>query len=188
MKTKLMCCVLPLVTASLLSALPVRAQDDEGIGGLLDWINKMSGPRMVGPAVTGWIALDDDFVVRGSVAARWSSTTDESISPTDNRVSMVSLQPALEYRLHEMTRLGVGLAFHRFGGDAEGFWHLSVPLYTQVRFPMESRWKAVVSVGAQVFPEFEADDFAPLIVDVSRDGPEASLWMSAGVEYVWPGG
>jgi hypothetical protein len=187
MKMKLMYCALAVALAGLVPAQPVGAQD-EGIGGLLDWINKLSGPRMVGPALTGWIALNDDFVVRGSVAARWSSTTDESIRPTDNRVSMVSLQPTVEYRISEAARLGAGFAFHHFGGDADGFWHPSFPLYTQVRFPMESRWKAVVTVGAQVFTEFDAADFDPLIVDVSRDGAEASLWLSAGVEYVWPGG
>lgn len=188
MKTKLMCCLLAIVLAGLVPAQPVQAQDDGGMGALLDWINKMSGPRMVGPAVTGWIALGEGFALRGSVAARWSSTTDEAITPSGNRVSMVSLQPSVEYRMNETVGFGAGLALHRFGGDVDGFWHPSFPLYAHVRVPTEGRLRPVVSVGAQVFPEFDAEDFAPLTVDVSRDGPEASLWVSAGVEYVWPGG
>lgn len=192
MKTKLTFCSLAIVLASLVSAQPAHGQEGGGIGGLLDWINKMSGPRMVGPAVTGWFAVGEDFALRGSVAARWSSTTDDAVTfpPTfpASRIRMISLQPSLEYRLHETARLGAGLAFHRFGDGVDGFWHPSFPLYAQVRVPTEGRLRPVVSVGAQIFPEFDAEDFAPLTVDVSRDGPEASLWVSAGVEYVWPGG
>lgn len=176
-----------MVITSLAAVQPVRA-DDGGWGAFLDWINRLSGPRMVGPALSGWIGLGERFAVRGSVAARWSSTTDDAVIPSGNRINMISLQPTLEYRITDWAGLGGGLALHRFGGDVDGFWHSSFPLYGYVRGPMGRRLQGVLSVGTQIFPEFGTTDFAPLTVDVSRDGAEAAFWVSIGAEYVWPEG
>ena len=68
----------------------------------------------------------------------------------------------------------------------EPFWHVSVPLYAQWRFPIgSSNWDLVAMGGFHYFFEFDDDDFAPLTVDVSTDGGEFTEWFGIGAEYVW---
>lgn len=178
------CCLMATVVGCTL-AQPVQAQDRGGFGAFLDWINKLSGPRMVGPALSGFVSLDDKRDLRVSVARRWAVDADDSISPTGSSLSMWSIQPTFEADLVDPLAVGVGLAIHWFGGDADSFTHWSVPLYAQLRSPDRGGVRAVASVGGQYFPSFDPADFLPLDVEVSTSGSELTFWFSAGLEIVF---
>lgn len=178
-------CSLLMVIVGLAGGQPVAAQDG-GFGSFLDWINKLSGPRMVGLAGTGWLKVSDDFRVRGSIARRRSSDTDAAVTPRGNQITMWSFQPSLEYQILAPLAVGAGFAVHRFSGDADTFTHLSFPVYAQSRLPLGGRLHAVALVGTQIFSAFDATDFAPLAVTVSRNSTEFVLWASIGLEVVFP--
>jgi hypothetical protein len=174
----------PLMVAS--------SAQDGGIGAFLDWINKLSGPRMIGPAASGWLAISDDGRdrIRGSIAFRVSSTSDAAIAEPGKRINMLSGQATYERVVvprNLEVALGTGVSLNRFGGDVDAFYQWSlVPIYTQLSFPTTSRVRAIGKVGFHYFFEFDATDFQPLTVDVSRDGGEWTPWFGLGLEIVWP--
>lgn len=181
---RLMHCSVVIALIGLAGAQPLQAQDG-GVGGFLDWINKMSGPRMIGPAVSGWFGVGEVVRIRGSVSRRSSSTSSAAVMPPGSQISMWSFQPTIEARISAPLVVGGGIAIHNFGGDADSFTKTSFPLYVQARFPTGSSIQGVATLGTHAFPEFATADFAPLTVDVSRDGAEFVLWFTLGVEYVW---
>jgi hypothetical protein len=184
---KLLCCTVLMVLLSLAGAQSLEAQR-KGLGGILDFIGRLSGPRMVGPAATGWMALGEAEVlrVRVSAARRWSVHYEGAVLPEDESVDMWSLQPGLELKLADPFAVGAGVAVHRFSGDfADPFIHLSYPVYAQWRFPTGSPIQAVLSAGFHYWPAFDEGDFAPLETGVSTVSGEPTRWFGVGFEYVW---
>jgi hypothetical protein len=99
-------------------------------------------------------------------------------------ITMITLQPTVEFPLQKIPiDVGIGLAFHHFDGDADGFWHYSIPI--QAQFRPRGNGKLVPRIGAalNVFPKFDDTDFAPLTVDVSRDHAEAVLQLFLGFDF-----
>jgi hypothetical protein len=185
MKKTLSCMVMTALL--ILGGAQTAEAQDRGLGGILDWINRLSGPRMIGPAATGWVSLGEVPRLRLSVAKRWSRTTDPKISPAGSRLSMWSIQPAMDFKVKGPLWLGGGVAIHRFGGDSDAFTHVSIPLYAQARVPFgDSRVRAVLSAGTHYFPKFDTGDFSPLTVTVERASGEFTFWWGAGIEIVWP--
>lgn len=181
---KLAYCTVVMTLISLAGGQSLEAQQS-GIGGILDWINRLSGPRMVGPAATGWVSLGERPRLRMSVARRWSVHTDDSPLPDDAQITMWSFQPTVDFRLSDPLALGGGVAIHRFGGDFDNaFTHFSFPVYAQVRFPTGSRVQGVLSLGGHYFREFGEADFGTLPTGVSKDGGEFSFWFGLGFEVV----
>lgn len=157
------------------------AQD---LGAILDWLHKLSGPRFVGAGLTGSVAPAGDSGIRLRLTGVYRTSISESgeVTPDDANITMLSLQPAVEFPVLGIPiDFGVGVALHRFGGDAEGFWHYSVPVYVQFRPRNTRRVAPLLGVGVHVFPRFEPSDFAPLVVTVSRQDAEAVLHLFGGV-------
>jgi hypothetical protein len=169
----------------LAGAQSVEAQGG-GLGAILDYIHRLSGPRMVGPAATGWVSLGEVPRLRLSVARRWSWHYEGAVLPEGRSVRMWSFQPALEARIKGPLFAGGGVAVHSFDGDfAERFTHVSYPVYAQLRFPARAGVQAVVSGGYHIFPAFPEDAFGDLETGVSKTAREGSLWFGVGFEVLW---
>jgi hypothetical protein len=159
----------------------LRAQD---LGAILDWLHKLSGPRFVGAGLTGSVAPAGESGIRLRLTGVYRTSISESgeVTPADANITMISVQPAVEFPVSEIdVDFGVGFALHRFGGDADGFWHYSVPVYMQYRPRKDWRVVPLLGIGVHVFPKFDQADFAPLNVTVSRQDAEAVLQIFAGV-------
>jgi hypothetical protein len=170
--------------AGTVSARQLEASDGGGVGIFLDWLHKLSGPRFVGAGLSGFLTLPGDAGVRLRLSGTYRTSTGESgeVTPEDANITMLSVQPAVEFPVQRIPiDFGVGVALHRFGGDAEGFWHYSVPVYVQFRPRNTRRIAPLLGVGVHIFPRFEPSDFAPLVVTVSRQDSEAVLQVFAGV-------
>ena len=154
----------------------LAAQD---FGGFLDWLHKLSGPRFVGAGLTTSYTIPGESGIRLRLSGVYRTSISESgeVTPANANITMISVQPALEFPVQKIPiDFGVGFALHRFGGDATGFWHYSVPIYVQYR----SRGAGKVT-PVHIFPKFGATDFLPLNVTVSRTDSEAVLQLFAGL-------
>jgi hypothetical protein len=169
------------------SALSAQTADDGGgLGAFLDWLHRLSGPRFVGGGLSGFLTLPGDAGIRLRLSGAYRTSVSEEgeVVPADANITMITIQPAVEFPLRNLPldfSLGVGL--HRFGGDAEGFWHYSVPIGLQYRPALGGRLAPRIGMALNVFPEFEASDFDPLTVTVSRDDAEAVLQVFIGLDF-----
>lgn len=169
----------------------VFAQEDESmIDAVIEFINKLSGPTMVGPEAS-YARPVGSVRLRFSTAYLFSVASDDVVEPDGASVTMLSLKPAIEFPMGDCPMsIGAGVSLHRFGGDAdEAVWHWSVPVYFQGHFRVagteqEPKVFLRVGMGGEYFPEFGADDFAPLTTGVSTDGGELTLIGFAGLAFV----
>ncbi|NIS66486.1 MAG: hypothetical protein GTO05_15265 [Gemmatimonadales bacterium] len=155
-----------------------------GLGGLLDWIHRLSGPQFAGAGVTAFGTLKGESHVRArlSVVHRRSFDEAEEVVQPDVMITMWTVQPTIEFPLQNAPlELAVGVAFHRFQGDVDPFWHYSVPVLAQVRLKTGSVFPRF-GLGIHIFPAFGPDDFSPLTVDVSRDKAELVLQFFLGID------
>lgn len=161
-----------------------EAQNGGGLGAFLDWLHKLSGPRFVGAGLSGFYTLPGEAGIRLRLSGSYRTSIGESgeVTPEDANITMMSLQPAVEFPVQKIPiDFGLGVALHRFAGDADGFWHYSVPIYVQFRPRGAGRVAPLLGIGVHVFPRFEPSDFAPLAVTVSRQDSEAVLQVFAGL-------
>lgn len=176
-----------------LSAPPLHAQ--EGIGAILDWINKLSGPRFVGAGATFYApvygeeqtdrAYDGSIRYRLSLAYHVSYDSDEAVDPDGSSIRMLTIRNSVEFPVRYLpVDFAVGLSLHRFSGDADPFWHWSVPLRAQYRVRLSPTAHLRFGPTLDVFPGFDTDDFQPLTVDVSRDRAEAAFGFVVGVDFI----
>jgi len=159
----------------------LAAQD---FGGFLDWLHKLSGPRFVGVGLTTSYTVPGEAGIRLRLSGVYRTSVSESgeVTPADANITMISVQPALEFPVQKIPLdFGVGFALHRFGGDATGFWHYSVPIYVQYRPRDAGKVTPFIGAGVHIFPKFGAADFLPLNVTVSRTDSEAVLQLFAGL-------
>ncbi|MCJ7627520.1 MAG: hypothetical protein MUO50_03930 [Longimicrobiales bacterium] len=172
------------VVVCLAGAQPLVGQD--GGGGFIDWIHRLSGPSMVGPAVSYYSTLSERGVrFRITGAYRVAVASDDQIEPDGSGINMFSIQPAIEFPIVGPLEVNAGVALHRFAGDFDdAFWHWSVPIYPQIRIPLgeDSRLSVRLGLGVHYFPKFDADDFVPLTVTVKRNRGEWSKAFFAGLD------
>lgn len=164
----------------------LSAQDGGGLGAILDWIHKLSGPRFVGAGLTGFYTVPGEAQVHLRLTGVYRTSISESgeVEPSDANITMITVQPTVEFPVQKIPLdFGVGVALHRFGGDADGFWHYSIPILAQFRPRGGGRVIPRIGVAVHVFPKFDPADFAPLIVDVSRQDAEAVLQLFVGLDY-----
>jgi len=189
MKSVRLILILAVLAAPLLPA-QVRAQDErQGIGAVLDFINKLSGPRMLGPSASYFHTLGSGPRLRISVGYLTAVGSDDVIDPDGSSVQALTLAPVLEVPLGgSPVELAAGVRFHRFSGDlADPFWHWSIPGRLQGRFPLggaASGLRLRLAAGVEYFPEFGAADFDPLVVDVKTDGGEFTFVAQVGFDWV----
>lgn len=179
-----------LVSIMLLAGvgwLSAQEEEDEGggLGAFLDWLHKLSGPRFVGAGVTGFYTVSNATGIRLRLDGVYRTSISEAgeVEPQDANITMITVQPTVEFPLRGIPfDVGVGIAFHRFGGDADGFWHYSVPILAQFRPRGGGPVIPRIGIGVHIFPKFDPEDFAPLNVDVSREDAEAVLQLFLGLE------
>ena len=162
------------------------AAQDLDLGGFLDWLHKLSGPGFVGAGLTAAYTIPGSAKVRLRLSGVYRTSVSESgkVIPADANITMISVQPAVEFPVQVIPiDFGIGFALHRFGGDAAGFWHYSVPIYVQFRPRGDRRVHPLLGVGVHIFPKFDATDFAPLAVTVNRVNAEPVLQLFAGLTY-----
>jgi len=179
---KLAACWILVVVACLAGPRPAAGQDD-GIGGFLDWIHRLSGPSMLGPAGS-WYWDWETLRVRVAGAYLFPVAPGDKIAEGYG-LNMLSLRPSLEIPVWGPLEVSAGLDLNRFGGKGHSpVVDLAVPLYGQLRFAVgsEARWYPRIGVGARYFASFEDGDFNDSI-RVKRDGGELSFHAILGVDY-----
>jgi len=171
------------MTASLWSPVAAAGQE-EGGGGFLDWIHRLSGPGMIGPGATLFRTWDK---VRVRVAGAYlAPICDDKIDP-DHTFNMLSLRPSVEIPVHGSFEISAGVDLHRFGGDGhDAVVKLSVPVYGQFRVPLglRSNFFLRLAVGGRYFPGFDATDFGGAVRGLKTDGGEVSFAGMLGIDYV----
>ena len=172
--------------AAVLSVTTVQTGQAQGIGPLLDWIHKLSGPQLWGGGLSVYtpVTPSKENSVRFRISGIYRTSYDETeeIDPDDASVQMITLRPVFEIPLGSLPfDLGAGFALHRFqGDDFQSFWHWSVPLQAQFRTGGLAHFRLGVSVD--IYPRFDANDFAPLVVNVSTEKAEAVLGLFVGLD------
>lgn len=178
------------ILVTLATPTGVRAQEEGGWGAILDFINRLSGPRMVGVAGSYFHPVSDHARIRLSAAFLNRVGSDDVVEPDDAAVRMFSIKPALEIPLVAPLELSLGASLHRFFGDAdEGFWHGSFPVHLQLRLPLSGAREGTglhlrAGAGAEYFLAFDPDDFAPVAVDWSTDGGQFEFVAYLGLDWV----
>lgn len=177
--------VLALATC-MLAIQPLTAQKESGPGGIIDWIHRLSGPSMLGPAASySWELREDGPRFRFEGALRFPVGGDEEIGEAHS-LNMFSLQPSVEFPLFGPFELKSGINVHRFGGRGhKAVWHLSFPLYGQFRFPVDSNQRLFlrIAAGIQYFPAFGYQDFGGEI-RVNRRNGEGTFALQAGLDFM----
>lgn len=170
---------------------PAGLQAQEGWGGIIDFINRLSGPQMIGVAGSYFRPVTEHarFRISGAFLTRVGS--DDVVEPDDAAVRMISIKPAVEIPFGDTPlELSVGASLHRFFGDAdEGFWHGSFPAHLQLRLPLSQARDGTglhlrAGAGVEYFTEFDAADFAPVVVDWSTDGGKFEFVAFLGFDWV----
>ena len=173
-------------TFLLLSCLvtPQPGLGQRGPGGIIDWIHKLSGPSMIGPAASYYWTVGERGRFRASAVGRLPIGIGDTVEQ-DHTVNMLSLQPSFEYRIVGPMELNAGLALHRFGGRGhDPVWHYSVPVYGQLRTSVDQNdeWFFRLGLGLHYFPSFDEEDFDGGVT-VSTDGGEVSFAIIVGFDY-----
>ncbi|MCH7563730.1 MAG: hypothetical protein IH968_07890 [Gemmatimonadetes bacterium] len=195
---KLVYCTVVIALIGLTGAHSLEAQ---GVRGVMDWIMKMSGPGLRGWGVSVWLPVGEaagepagepPARLRGSIAWRDSGSSDDAVSPAGSQINITTYQATLEFPLRApvdwlKVGVGVGIARHDFGGDADEFTKMSLPFYAYFGIPITPWLDGVLELGAHYFMPFDFTDFAPLTVDVARDGfGELAPWIVLGLDFVVP--
>ncbi len=175
--------------AAIFSFVTAQGAQAQGIGPLLDWISKLSGPQLWGGGLSVYTPVvpskgEEGVRFRISGVYRTSYDEAEEIDPDDASIQMITLRPEFEFPLPSIpVDLGAGFAFHRFqGDDFQSFWHWSVPFRAQLRVPIGRVFRFRAGLSLNIYPAFDAGDFAPLIVNVSTDKAEAVFGALLGFD------
>lgn len=173
--------------ACLVAAQPLTAQDKRGPGGIIDWIHRLSGPSMLGPAASyAWELGEKRARFRFEAAYRIPVARKEKIGD-DHKLNMFSLQPSLEVPVFGPAELKSGINIHRFGGKGHApVWHLSVPLYAQLRIALDKPDNSLflrIAAGVHYFPAFPYDAFDRGI-EVTRRKGEGSFALLGGLDFM----
>jgi hypothetical protein len=178
-----------LCLACLLPSTPLgaAAQERSGVGAIVDFIYKLSGPQFLGAGLTGyWRPSDTPLQARLSAIRRSSIREEGEVVPDDANITMTTLQLGLEYLVPRVpVNFAGAVAYHRFGGDADAFWHPSFPFEVAARIPpIGGRVVIRPAIGYHIFTAFDDSDFEPLVVSVSRDETEYVRYFSLTIEVI----
>ncbi|MGD2121226.1 MAG: hypothetical protein PVJ76_05765 [Gemmatimonadota bacterium] len=183
---KLASCSVLVLTTCLMMAQPLEGQK-RGPGGIIDWIHRLSGPSML--ALGGsysWEIEEGGTRVRVGAVLGFPVARKDRIGD-DQKLNMFSLQPSAEFPIfNSPVEVKTGLNIHRFGGTGhDPVWHLSVPLYLQLRLAVDSDQNLFLRIapGFQYFPAFGYFDFDREI-EVNRDGGEWTFAIQAGLDFM----
>ena len=193
---KKLTCSAWLATLLCLTAVQGLEAQRGGIGGVFDWIHKLSGPMFVGGGLNfsyrfGQLETRNDGV-QLAVTYRTSIFEAGEVTPAGANIHMLTARGTFEVTVlpihYGTVDFGFGLGAHRFSGaQFNDFWHFSLPLELVVR-PWSRgggyvRRGVGLGVGWHIFDKFDATDFADLVVSVERDTfePVFAAWLSVGL-------
>lgn len=173
----------------------------QGWGGFWNYMNKLSGPRVTGPGLHVYTAggerdlglvetpqvpgfAGSPFRFRLDVGLQRSISSDDAIDPDGSSITMLSARLAVERELVPHLDLGIGGALNWFFGDFDDtFQHPSGRIYAQGRIPLgNSGVDLTPGLALYVWPKFDTNDFAPLVVDVDRTSTEVTWGLFVGVD------
>jgi len=178
------------ITVTILLALTTLSAPSEvhgQWGAVLDWINGLSGPRLVrvGPELA--VAHLDEDRNRVNLAALFAVAVDDRGNPDTDAadISAFGIQATLESTLigeagAPELRSRLGFELHRFAGEFDSFWAPSFPLLVSLYVPLDG-WALKVGTGFNVF-SFPDDAFSPYDVGVETSGFDAGWTVQVGVE------
>jgi hypothetical protein len=161
------------------------------LGPILDWIHKLSGPGVLQGGLTyaaPLSPLDKVAVPRLRFSLMGGSAIDKSeeVAAPGGSILLVTGQVMLEVDLAGgLVAPGLGVSGHVFFGDVDTFFKASFPLRVTFR-PLKNTLVLkglLVAPSLHFFPEWGADDFQPLTVNVSRDGNDWTLGLLLGYEF-----
>jgi hypothetical protein len=177
-----------LLLALLLVGFPGRLWAQEGgIGGIMDFIQRLSGPKFIGGGLTVKVPLGwQNLSLRLNAVHRQSfDESGEVVQGDDVVIKMWSAQPMLEVDLPGLPlAVAAGAGIHHFEGDVDPFTHYSVVTHLRVSLFDVGPFRPNLGAGVHLFPSFDAADFQPLDVNVARDGWEAVGLFFVGIDLV----
>ena len=153
-------------------------------GGFLDWIHRISGPAMIGPA--GSLYWQRETVRLRLAGAYLFPLCDDKIDP-GHTFNLLSLRPSVEIPVQGPFEVSAGVDLLRFGGDGhDAVVKLSVPVYGQLRIPLGLRgnWFLRMALGGRYFPSFDTDDFGGAVRGLKTESGEVSLAAMLGIDHV----
>ncbi len=162
------------------------------LGPVLDWIHKLSGPGILQGGLTysvpWWTSPDEAAVARLRFSLMGGSAIDKSeeVAAPGGDILLVTGQVMIELDLAGgVVSPGLGVSGHVFFGDVDTFFKPSFPFRLTLRPLKNTPLKGLlVAPSLHYFPEWGADDFQPLTVQVSRDGGEVAWGLLLGYEFV----
>ena len=172
-----------------------KAEAQQRIGPILDWIYKLSGPGIMQAGLTGsfpvWTSPADrvnPVVARMRFSLMGGSAIDKSeeVAPPGGDIFLVTGQVMIEFDLAGgVVSPGLGVSGHVFFGDVDTFVKPSIPLRLLVRPLRNTRFLRGLTIGPSLhyFFKWGADDFQPLTVQVSRDSGEVAWGFLLGYEF-----
>jgi hypothetical protein len=165
----------------LVSVAGVQRAEAQGLGPLIDWIGKLSGPQFVQAGAFVSFRLEEGKNHRVRLAAMYGTSFDEDV-PGGIDIRIFTFQPTVEAAIAGSDfEFVFGAAYHSFSGDIPSFSHLSFPLELQWRPQISRSLFFRIAAGARVFPAFGEDDF-PNPIHVSTDQADIVPAASIGLE------
>jgi hypothetical protein len=170
------------------------------LGAILDWIYKLSGPGVLQLGGTGAFPLPTEneeraapgaFRVRLSAMIGTTIDKSEEVAPPGGDIFLLTGQGLLEYNFSGGAwSIGAGAGVHWFFGDVDAFFkpYFTLPRLMWRPFRRRQGWERGLTFGASAYHylKWDAEDFQPLEVDVSRDGGEWTWGLLAIYEIKLP--
>ncbi|MGH6690178.1 MAG: hypothetical protein ACREMQ_14325 [Longimicrobiales bacterium] len=146
--------------------LSARQNGDEsgkGWGGIIDWINKLSGPPFWGRGASPyWESSDGEFRVRLTVVLRKSYNESAAGMPDTASFWMVTVQPNVEFAIGSLPLdVGAGAAAHVFWGENRFLNASLIPILAQWRPRTDAEVVPCGGAALHIFAPFSASAFAP---------------------------
>lgn len=165
----------------LISLAGVQRAEAQGLGPLIDWIGKLSGPQFSQAGAFVSFRLEEGKNHRVRLAFMYGTSFDEDV-PGGTDIRIFTVQPTVEAAIAGSAfEFVFGAAYHNFAGDIDSFDHLSFPVQLQWRPQISPSLFFRLAAGVRVFPVFEEDDF-PDPIHVSTDQADIAPAASIGLE------
>jgi len=173
---------------------------DPGMGAFLNWIHRLSGPRMFGGSVSYFSPSvfaggpNEGGLLRARItgAYRHSFSSDDKIDPDGSAIAMISFEPMVEIHLARFggqnqytIDFAAGASLNWLRGDiTDSFLHTSFPAYFQFGLLLSNNVFLKLGLGGHWWPQFDASDFAPLVVDVETTKGEFTPAAVLGFDFL----
>jgi hypothetical protein len=171
-------------------------------GGIIDWIQKLSGPRVWRAGVylgidlvdaVPWVDTGRGVNTRLAYLRSFEVNNRSSVTPANTEISVESWQVTVTVPVvnvgPQLIELGLGYNYHTFttevpDSSARKFNHYSIPAFAEAPIRIgRTPWLINLAAGAHIFPAFNTTDFRPATVNVDRSDPEVVPYAFLTLEY-----